>query len=139
VAQRWGKVKGIVLSQAASVPFLLLMAMVPSLSVVTAMFMVRGALYGVAGPLRNQLSMEFVTARERGTTAGFTHTAFDLGGGVGAGIAGLVLADGGFITAFSFASMLIMIPALLYYLFFARMETREPVAAPAPAAAGASR
>jgi predicted MFS family arabinose efflux permease len=66
--------------------------------------------------------MECVTSRERGTTAGFTHTAFDLGGGLGAGLAGLLISDGGFTLAFGTAAVLIAGPAYLYDAFFHRME-----------------
>ncbi|MBI4236261.1 MAG: MFS transporter [Chloroflexi bacterium] len=137
IAQRWGKVKGILYTQALSVPFLLLMALVPSLSVVTVFFLVRGTFYSMAQPLRNQLGMEMVTGKERGTTAGFTHAAFDLGGGAGAGMAGVLLAGGGFTTAFTAAAALILVPAILYYVFFAgieaRVSRRVPVAVPAGA------
>ncbi len=122
VTQSCGMVRGILYTQVLSIPFLLLMAVVPSLSAVTVFFLLRGALYSIAQPLRTQLSMELVTARERGTTAGFTHTAFDLGGGVGAGMAGLLITAGGFTTAFSMAAALILVPAVLYYVFFAQVD-----------------
>ncbi len=140
LAQRWGKVKSIFYTQALSIPFLLLMAVLPSLSAVTALFLVRGALYGISQPLRGQLGMEVVGPRERGTTAGFTHTSFDLGGGVGAGIAGVLISGGGFVLAFAVASVLVLVPAFLYYVFFAHMEARarQPAGLPeaAPTSAG---
>ncbi|MBI4233859.1 MAG: MFS transporter [Chloroflexi bacterium] len=136
VAQRWGKAKGIMVTQVLSIPFLVLMAAVPSLSVVTVLFLVRGAMYSIGLPLRNQLAMEFISPKERGTTAGFTHTAFDLGGGAGAGIAGILIAGGGFMPVFAMAGALILVPGFLYYFFFARMEGRQQAAVMAPAAAG---
>lgn len=140
VTMQYGKVKGIAYTQMMSVPFLLLMAMVPSLSVVTVFFLVRGAMYSIAAPMRNQLSMELVSGRERGTTAGFTHAAFDLGGAGGAGMAGVLMAGGGFATAFTVAAGLIAVPAVLYYVFFARADatarSRAPAGAPAMAAGG---
>ncbi|MBI2939644.1 MAG: MFS transporter [Chloroflexi bacterium] len=125
LAQRWGKARGILISQGLSVPFLLLMALVPSLSLVTTLFLVRGALYSIGMPLRNQLSMEFITSKERGTAAGFTHTAFDLGGGIGAGIAGVVITSGGFVYTFTVAAVLMLMPAILYYVFFDALEARN--------------
>ncbi|MBI4298520.1 MAG: MFS transporter, partial [Chloroflexi bacterium] len=141
LAQQWGKVKSILFSQALSVPLLLLMAWVPSLSAVTMFFMLRGAAYGVAQPLRNQLAMDMVTSRERGTTAGFTHTFFDLGGGAGAGVAGMLIASGGFVSAFTAAAALILVPAILYYVFFARVESQilERGRVPGVAVAGGSK
>lgn len=124
LAQGWGKARSILLTQACSVPFLLAMALVPSLSAVTAFFVVRNALYSVSQPLRNQLAMDLAVSRERGTTAGFTHTAFDLGGGIGAGIAGVLITDGGFVAPFAAAAVLILVPAFLYYTFFNTAEAR---------------
>lgn len=136
LAERWGKAKGILISQSLSVPCLLLLSAAPSLSAVTVLFLVRGATYSIGLPLRNQLSMEFITARERGTTAGFTHTAFDAGGGLGAGLAGFLIAGGGFAPAFTVAAALILLPAAGYYLFFAGLEGRRRAATLVPAAAG---
>ncbi len=42
----------------------------------------------------------------------------------GAGIAGLVITTNGFALAFSAASVLIFVPAVLYYVFFNGMEER---------------
>lgn len=114
------------------------MAVLPSLSAVTALFLVRGALYGLSRPLRGQPSMEVVGSRERGTTAGFTHTSFDLGGGVGAGIAGVLIAGGGFVLAFAVAAVLVLVPTFLYYVFFAHMEARARRPAGLPEAAPTS-
>lgn len=125
LAQRWGKARSILVSQACSVPFLIGMALVPTLSAARAFFVTRNALYGLSQPLRNQLAMDFAASRERGTAAGFSHMAFDLGGGIGAGIAGLLITDGGFLTAFLVASLLVLVPASLYYVFFNATEMRE--------------
>ncbi|MBI4340176.1 MAG: MFS transporter [Chloroflexi bacterium] len=137
LAQRWGKVRSILFTQSLSIPFLMLMALVPSLSAVTVVFLMRGAMYSMAQPLRNQLGMELVTSRERGTTAGFTHAFFDLGGSVGAGMAGILIVGGGFSTAFTAASLLILVPAVLYYVFFREWEGqfREAGAVGVPAMA----
>lgn len=131
LAQQWGKARSICITQILSVPFLLALAFVPSLAAVTTIFLVRGALSSIGQPLRNQLAMECVTSRERGTTAGFTHTAFDLGGGLGAGLAGLLISGGGFALAFGTAAALIAVPAYLYYAFFHRLEEApvQPAAA----------
>jgi MFS family permease len=138
LAQHWGKAKGILITQSLSVPWLLLMAAAPSLSAATVFFLVRGATYSIGQPLRNQLSMEFISARERGTTAGFTHTAFDAGGGVGAGMAGFLISQGGFAPVFVVAAGLILVPAVCYYLFFAALEGRRRATTLVPAAAGGS-
>ena len=139
LAQGWGKAKSILITQGLSVPFLLLMTAAPSLAAVTTIFLVRGAIYSIGMPLRNQLTMEFIDPKERGTTAGFTHTAFDIGGGLGAGIAGVLILDSGFGYAFTAAALLILVPAVFYYVFFDPLETKarqEPRALRGAAALG---
>lgn len=138
LAHGWGKAPGILLTQTLSIPFLLLMALVPSLTVVTMLFLVRGTIYSIAMPLREQLAMELIAPQERGTTAGLTHTTFDLGGGLGAGLAALLITGNGFVAPFTVAAVLILIPAVLYYVFFARLEMRQEVGAMVPAAATSS-
>lgn len=133
LSARLGEVRAIVVSQACSVPFLLLMVALGPLPLVTAVYLLRAAVYAVSMPLRNQLSMELVTARERATTAGLNHMAFDLGGSAGAGMAGVLLVGGGFAPAFAAAGLVFLVPAALYYVFFGRYETQ-----PAPAAVPAS-
>src|SRR6185295_13256521 len=91
MVQSWGKVKSLVVTQLASIPFLLAMAVVPSMGFATGMFLARSSISSIGRPLTNQLQMEFINPAERGTTAGFTHTAFDIGGGLGAGLAGLLV------------------------------------------------
>ncbi len=122
ITRRWGMSMGITLSSIASIPFLLFMAAFSNLPLVVFFFVIRGAIYTITMPLRNQLSMMFVVSRERSTTAGITHMAFDLGGGAGAFLAGTMIVGGEFLGAFSVASALIAVPALLYYVFFAKME-----------------
>lgn len=131
VTRRWGMARGIMITQIASVPFLLLMVVSTNLPLVASLFVLRGAVYAISMPLRNQLSMMFVVSRERATTAGLTHMAFDLGGAVGAGVVGVLIVGGEFLGAFSVAAGLIIVPAVLYYVFFAKMEEARRAAAPA--------
>ncbi len=131
VTRRWGMAKGIMLTQIASVPFLFLMVVFTNVPLVVSLFVFRAAVYSISMPLRNQLSMAFVISRERATTAGMTHMAFDLGGAVGAITVGTMIVGGEFLVAFSVAAGLMIIPAVLYYAFFAKMEAAQRAAAPA--------
>ena len=133
LAARWGKVRTLTLSLACSVPFLMLMTAVPGATLVTLFFLIRGSIYGFSLPLGNQISMELVVSKERGTTAGATHAAFDLGGGVGALTAGGIVAASGFAAAFAVASALILVPAMLYYIYFGYLDRQtQPIAEPQP-------
>ncbi|MBI4283500.1 MAG: MFS transporter, partial [Chloroflexi bacterium] len=131
LTRKWGKVRSILFSQISSIPFLLLMATIPGLPLVAGFYILRGALYGVSMPLRQQLSMEFIVSRERATTAGLTHMVFDLGGSFGAGLAGMLIVGANFMPAFVVAAVLFLIPAVLYYLFFSGLERRQMATVPA--------
>lgn len=128
--RRWGRVRSIVFSQLLSIPFLLLMAITPTLGMVWAFFVLRGSIYSISMPLRQQLAMEFITSRERGTTNGLVHMVFDLGGGLGALSIGLFVVNANFMPAFTAAAAIFIVPAALYYVFFDTMEERRRVAVP---------
>ena len=147
LVQRWGKVRSIVVTQIVSVPFLVLMVAAPmvvtGLPLVVAFFLLRDAFYSLSMPIRNQISMELTVAKERGTTAGMTHMAFDLGGAFGAGIAGVLIGveaakvDIGvdvaeFLPAFVVAAALVVIAAAMYHVFFQGWESRLRRAAATP-------
>ena len=131
ITRKWGMARGTMIAQLGSVPFLLLMAAVSDLSVVVFFFALRAAVYSVSMPLTTQLSMMFVVSRERATTAGMTHMAFDLGGAMGAVTGGMLIQDGEFLSAFSIAAALLVVPSVGYYFFFAKLEDARRELAPA--------
>ena len=109
---------------------------IPGLPLVVVFFILRDALYSISNPVRNQLAMEMTVARERGTTAGLTHMTFDLGGAFGAGLAGALIGISAaeasvgvdvarFVPAFTVASVLVVVAAGLYYLFFKDWDERR--------------
>lgn len=125
MVRKWGKVTAILVSLIASVPCLLLMAVVPGLPLVAAFSVLRTASYGISMPLRNQLSMELIESRERATTAGLVHMVFDFGGAFGAIFGGTLMIGGNYLPAFAVAATFFFVPALLYYTFFIRLEQRQ--------------
>ncbi|MBI4216475.1 MAG: MFS transporter [Chloroflexi bacterium] len=127
--QRLGKVKSILYSQLLAVPFIVLMVTVPFLPLVVAFFFLRGAFWSISMPLRNQLAMEFVQPRERGTTNGLVHMMFDLPVASVSVLAGWFMARGEFASAFLLAAAIAAIPAFMYYYFFHRMEQAQMEAA----------
>ena len=107
----------------------------PGLPLVVAFFIIRDAFYSISNPFRNQLAMETTIAQERGTTAGFTHMTFDLGGAVGVLMAGALIgvsaAEVGqgvdvarFVPSFIVAGLLVLAAGGLYYFFFRNWDGR---------------
>lgn len=132
VSRRWGMAKGIMVTQLSSLPFLLLLAVFSDLSMVMFLFVMRAAVASASMPLSTQLSMAYVVTRERATTAGMTHMAFDLGGAIGALTGGMLIRDGEFMVAFAVAAGVLVVPAVLYYLYFHEMEQEKKAAAASP-------
>ena len=114
----------------------------PGLPLVVAFFIIRDAFYSISNPIRNQLAMETTIAQERGTTAGFTHMTFDVGGAFGAGMAGALIGVGvaeaspgvdvaRFVPAFLAAGLLVLGAGGLYSYFFQNWDGRpQPVVEP---------
>jgi MFS family permease len=127
VSRRWGMAKGIMVTQLASLPFLLLLSVFSDISVVMLVFVMRAGVASASMPLSTQLSMAYVVSRERATTAGMTHMAFDLGGAMGAVTAGALIGDGEFMAAFTVAAGVLVVPAVFYYRFFREFEEDEVV------------
>src|SRR5512139_3375678 len=70
LADRWGRIRSLVLTQLTSIPFLLLIGFSGVFWVSGVAFWVRAALMNMGNPLYNAFAMEQVTDRERATVSG---------------------------------------------------------------------
>jgi MFS family permease len=137
IVRRWGKVRTIVYTRLMAVPFLMALAVAPSLFLAVLFFVLRGALARMAYPVTGAFSMEVVEGHERATTAGFTHATFDLFYGGAVLFAGLLLELGGFWLTFLIGGILYVGHALLWYGWFGNHPV--DVASRPAAVAGGSR
>ena len=79
-------------------------------------------------------SLEVVKERERGTTHGIMHAFVEFPMGIGAGLAGPLMAMGDWQTAYMIGGSVLATAFVMYYFYFARIDSRpEPVLEPAPA------
>lgn len=136
VVARLGKVRSIVATRLAAVPFLIGLAFVGDLYLATLLFVLRGAIATLSSPVAGAFEMEVVGAQERATTAGFTHAAFDLSYGATIAIGGALLAAGGFWLAFIAAAFLYVLSAVMWISYFGRHPVE--IASRRPAVAGGS-
>jgi predicted MFS family arabinose efflux permease len=72
--------------------------------------------------------MEVVKERERGTTNGIMHAFVEFPMGIGAGLAGPMMASGDWQSAYMIGGGVLAIAFVMYYCYFARIDGR-----PAPA------
>ena len=91
LAARWGKVHMVSYVQAASVPFLLAMALSPGLWWAAGWGLVRNVLMNMANPISSTFSMEVLKPGERAAANGLFTVAWSLGWALASPVAGLLM------------------------------------------------
>ncbi len=128
LAERWGKIRTVVFTQLASLPFLLALGFIPVLPVAVGAFWLRAMLMNMAGPLYTAFAMERVRENERGTVGAMIGVAYSVGQGIGPGISGFVQRSFGFPPLFLTTGTTYLVAALLTLALFGRAE--RPAARP---------
>lgn len=134
LAERWGKIRTVVFTQLASLPFLLALGFVPVLPVAVGAFWMRATLMNMAGPLYTAFAMERVRENERGTVGAMIGVAYSVGQSIGPGISGFVQRSFGFPPLFLTTAATYLFASLLTFALFGRAEC--PAARPESVPAG---
>jgi len=129
LAERWGKIRTVVLTELASLPFLMALGFVPLLPVATAAFWLRGMLMNMGGPLYAAFAMEQAHEDERATVGVMLGLVWSVGEGVGPGISGLVQRSVGFTPLFLATAAIYLVSALCLQAFFGQKE-KQPAPQP---------
>jgi len=132
LADRFGKIQVVVITQALSIPFLILLGFSPIFWVGAATYYIRLALMNMSSPVYQTFVMEHVEPSGRATVASLTSMAWNFGWAFSPTISGWLQVQYGFAPAFIGTITLYTISVLMYWSFFWRGKV-EPV--PAPAAA----
>ncbi|MCL6580791.1 MAG: MFS transporter [Firmicutes bacterium] len=130
-ARRLGRVRTIVLTQLASIPFLLALAWSYNLQVVVAAYYLRSALMNMSGPLQTTFALEQVREEQRATLTSLQAMLGSLGrGGLGPIVSGYIQVRWGFSAAFTLTTVLYVIGTSLFWAFFRKAEraSAEPAA-----------
>ncbi len=93
LADRWGRIRALVMTQLTSIPFLLIIGFAPALWMASLAFWVRAALMNMGNPLYNAFAMEQVTERERATVSGLLGMSWTIGWTVGPYLSGYMQAQ----------------------------------------------
>jgi MFS family permease len=127
LADRFGKVKSVVLVQGASLPFLLILGFSGWFPLVVIALFVRGALMNMGNPIFTAYSMERIPERERATFSAMTSSTWSLGWAVGSWTSGALRDILGFATGFnllfSFMVVLYSTSMVLLWIWFVRDES----------------
>ncbi|HEY7726856.1 MAG TPA: MFS transporter [Candidatus Eisenbacteria bacterium] len=129
VSRAVGLVRGVVLTQLASVPFMLLLALSGSFPIVLLAFLARGALMNMNQPLTSHFAMEVVPRKAHAVTNSLLSLAWFLAWSVSADIGGAMIGRRGYTEPLLLAAGLYVAASVLYYAFFRRVEeSRVPLA-----------
>lgn len=140
LVHRFGRVRTVTLVKLLGIPSLILLSMTHNIVwagafyILTILF-IGGAFpnKGISDPIYTLFAMEVVKERERGTTNGIMHAFVEFPMGIGAALAGPFMAAGDWQTPYAIGGGMFALAFILYYLYFARMDVREPVLQPATA------
>ena len=122
LADKIGKVKTVVFTEALSIPFLLMIGLAGSLPIAVIGYVTRTVLMNMAGPVSNAFFMEGLTKDERATAVGVVRTGDSLVRGIGANIGGWFLAVGLYQTPYFVVAGLYVISVIMFFLLFKHKE-----------------
>ncbi|BAS28364.1 MFS transporter [Limnochorda pilosa] len=119
LSSRLGKVRTVVVTELASIPFLLVLSYSYSLPWVIAAYYVRQALMNMGAPAQTAFLMEQVRPDQRATLTSLNAMLGSLGrGGLGPVVSGWMQVRWDFTGAFTLTTVLYVLGSMLFYLFF---------------------
>ncbi|MBI4731192.1 MAG: MFS transporter [Chloroflexi bacterium] len=125
-----GKIRTVVIGQAASLGFLLLIGFSPWPWLAVIGFLARGALMNMVAPLFDAFSLELTHESEHGAVNSIRNLAWNVGWAVGPYISGVVQQRWGFTPLFINTAVLYALAIGLTWLFFRPRAHRDPLPVP---------
>jgi MFS family permease len=120
LADRFGKIQVVVLTQGLSIPFLFILGFSPWVVLSAGAYFVRLALMNMSGPVYQTFVMEQVEPQARATIASLVSMASSFGWAFSPSISGWIQVNYGFRPAFVGTMVLYAISIFLYWFFFLR-------------------
>lgn len=118
LADRYGKIKVVVITQALSIPFLVIMGFVPSFWLSAAAYYIRVALMNMSGPVYQTFVMERVDQSARATVASLVSMSWNFGWAFSPTISGWLQVKSGFGPVFLGTIILYSLSIYLYWAYF---------------------
>ena len=130
VAARVGRVRGVVITRFAAVPFILALAFSPAssggatlgLSLVGAAVALRAVMVSLSVPLAESFAMEILDPSERATMVGLESAAGSLLRAAASVMGAVWMAGGDFQTPFLLAAACYLASTALFWIFFRRLD-----------------
>jgi MFS family permease len=118
LADRYGKIQIVVITQAISIPFLVLLGFAPWFMLSAGAYYIRLALMNMSGPIYQTYVMERVEPSARGTVASLVSMANNFGWAFSPVISGWMQVNYGFGPAFVGTIILYVLSVFLYWSYF---------------------
>ena len=118
IAKRLGKPKAVFITQALSVPFILVLAWVHSLPLAILAYLVRQVLMNMSTPIQDNFSLELVPPERQGLMNAIKMLAWTGSWTIAARISGNLIYSGGFSTSFALTASLYALSTICYWIFF---------------------
>jgi MFS family permease len=129
LARRFGQITSVVIVQAASIPFLVVLGFSPVLWTVIVAMAVRNSLMNAGNPIFSAFAMEQVTPAERATLSAAMSVLWQIGWVIGgtwyASLQALLGFDGGYTVNFITIIALYSIATTLYWVWFRALDRRS--------------
>ncbi len=126
LADRFGKIKSVIIVQIISLPFLFMLGFSPLFFLAAIAMLVRGMLMNMANPVYMAFCMEQLSKRERATFSGAYEVVWSVGWASSSAFSGWwrdqVGFETGFNTAFIIMSLCYILATILLYAFFGNHE-----------------
>jgi len=125
LADRFGKIQVVVVSQGLSVPFLILLGFSPWFWLSAGAYYIRLALMNLSNPVYQTFVMERVDPEARATVASLTSMAWNFGWALSPMISGELQVRFGFGPPFMGTIILYVIAITMYWAFFLRQQPEK--------------
>ena len=131
LAERMGKIQLVVITQALSIPFLIILGFSPVFWMSALAYYVRLALMNMSSPVYQTFVMEHVEPSARATVASLVSMAWNFGWAFSPAVSGWLQVNYGFGPPFLGTIFLYTISIFMYWAFFWR-GTKNPQSIPIP-------
>ncbi len=125
LASRLGLVRTVVMTQLASIPFMLILAHSYVLPLVVVAFVLRGGLMNMGVPITHNLGLELTEEHEHGLVNALLTVAWTSSWMFSAAIGGELIERFGYALTMDITIALYVISSLVYYWFFRNIEYRS--------------
>jgi MFS family permease len=133
LSEKIGRARSAVLTQIASLPFLVLLAITSSFLVASSAYVMRMLLMNMAAPATTSLQMEVIRPEERGYAVGLMSMGQSFAIATSTYASGLLMAGDNYMLPFTITCLSYILGAGLMYYYFGREEGQSwPAATPVP-------